>query len=159
MAKVDSQWQKMNQGIPQWQKVEYWYSVKILLKCSWDISWFKNPKWVVPMPKQWNHQIYLSYQELFMFLSSRSQTMRFPRILHNFYWCTNKDLITWIVGGNIFKYCMGSQVINWLENTKSLTKSKFYLNHLQFCNVLTDTRVILKGKMLNEKLTFHISQT
>ena len=64
-----------------------------------------------------------------------------------------------IVGGNIFKYCVGSQVINWLENTKSLTKSKFYLNHLQFCNVLTDTRVILKGKMLNEKLTFHISQT
>ena len=29
----------------------------------------------------------------------------------------------------------------------------FYLNHLQFSNVSTDTTVILKEKMLNEKST------
>ena len=30
---------------------------------------------------------------------------------------------------------------------------QFYLNHLQFSNVSTDTIVILKEKMLNEKST------
>ena len=31
-----------------------------------------------------------------------------------------------------------------VKKYKSLTQSKFYLNHLQFSNVSTDTKVILK---------------
>ena len=40
-----------------------------------------------------------------------------------------------------------------VKKYKGLSKSKFYLNHLQFSNVLTDTTVILKDQMLNEKST------
>ena len=30
--RVDSQWQKANRGIPQWQKVECWYPIRVVLK-------------------------------------------------------------------------------------------------------------------------------
>ena len=35
----------------------------------------------------------------------------------------------------------------------SSTQSKFYLNHLQFSSVSTDTTVILKEELLNEQST------
>ena len=37
------------------------------------------------------------------------------------------------------------------EQTWLKTQEDFYLNHLQFSKVSTDTTVILKEKMLNEK--------
>ena len=40
-----------------------------------------------------------------------------------------------------------------VKKYKSSTSSKFYLNHLQLSKVSTDTTVILKDKMLNEKST------
>ena len=51
--RVDSQWQ-VNRGIPQWQKVECWYPIRIVLKGRWDISWFKNLQVLVPLPNQPN---------------------------------------------------------------------------------------------------------
>ena len=49
---------------------------------------------------------------------------------------------------------MDIHVIVKLKNTRVRRKfSKFYLNNLQVSNVLTDTTVILKEKILNEKST------
>ena len=44
MERVDSQWQQVIPGIPQWQKVECWYPIRVVLKGRWDISRFKNPQ-------------------------------------------------------------------------------------------------------------------
>ena len=41
----------VNRGVPQWQRVEYWYQIRIVLKGRWDISWFKHPQGVVLLPK------------------------------------------------------------------------------------------------------------
>ena len=40
-----------------------------------------------------------------------------------------------------------------VKKYENSTSSKFYLNYLQFSKVSTDTTVILKDKMLNEKST------
>ena len=40
-----------------------------------------------------------------------------------------------------------------IQLTQEFDVIQFYLNHLQFSNVSTDTTVILKEKMLNEKST------
>ena len=39
--RVDSQWQNVNQGIPQWQKVEFWYPLRIVLKGRWILAGLK----------------------------------------------------------------------------------------------------------------------
>ena len=52
--RVHLQWQKVNQGIPQWQKVKCWYPIRVMLKGRWDIGWFENPQRVVPLPNQPN---------------------------------------------------------------------------------------------------------
>ena len=46
-----------------------------------------------------------------------------------------------------FSICMNG------PSTQKKTETKFYLSHFQFSNVSTDTTVILKEKMLNEKST------
>ena len=41
----------------------------------------------------------------------------------------------------------------WVKKIQEFDVIQFYLNHLQFSNASTDTTVILKEKMLNEKST------
>ena len=48
---------------------------------------------------------------------------------------------------------MNIHVIIQVKKYKSSTYSRFYLNHLEFSSVSTDTTVILKENMLNEKST------
>ena len=69
--RVDSQWQ-VNRGIPQWQKVECWYPIRIVLKGRWDISWFKNLQVLVPLPNQPNLFLIL---RVICFLSYKSRNI------------------------------------------------------------------------------------
>ena len=48
---------------------------------------------------------------------------------------------------------MNIHVIIQVKKIQEFDVIQFYLNHLQFSNVSTDTTVILKEKMLNEKST------
>ena len=80
--RVDSQWPKVNQGIPQWQKVECWYPIRIVLKGRWDISWFKNPQGVVPLPNQPN--IFLILRVIYVLVMQKSNHL-YLHILHHFY--------------------------------------------------------------------------
>ena len=48
---------------------------------------------------------------------------------------------------------MNVHVIIQVKKIQEFDVIQFYLNHLQFSNVSTDTTVILKEKMLNEKST------
>ena len=48
---------------------------------------------------------------------------------------------------------MNIHVIIQVKIIQEFDVIQFYLNHLQFSNVSTDTTVILKEKMLNEKST------
>ena len=48
---------------------------------------------------------------------------------------------------------MNIHVIIQVKKIQEFYVIQFYLNHLQFSNVSTDTTVILKEKMLNEKST------
>ena len=66
--RVDSQWQKVNRGIPRWQKVEYWDPIRIMLKGRWDIGWFKNPQGVLPLPNQANLFLRLRVIYVFVFI-------------------------------------------------------------------------------------------
>ena len=48
---------------------------------------------------------------------------------------------------------MNIHVIIQVKKIEEFDVIQFYLNHLQFSNVSTDTTVILKEKILNEKST------
>ena len=72
---IDSQWQKVNRGIPQRQKVEYWYPIRIVLKGRWDINWFKN------LPKQTN--LFFTLGVTYVFVTQKSNQACF-HILHHF---------------------------------------------------------------------------
>ena len=67
------------------------------------------------MLREWcpclTNQIYFLYWELYMFFSYKSQTMHFY-ISFIIFIVEPTYLITRSVGGNIFKYCLGSLVIN-----------------------------------------------
>ena len=44
----------VNQVIPHRQKKKYWYLIRVLLKCSWDIGQFEIHQRVLPLPNQAN---------------------------------------------------------------------------------------------------------
>ena len=69
--RLDSQWQKVNQGIPQSHKVECWYPIRIVLKGRWDISWFKNPQGIVSLPNQ--PHLFLILRVIYVFVIQNSQ--------------------------------------------------------------------------------------
>ena len=58
------------------------------------------------------NQMHLSYWEWFMFLSAISQNIYFYIFFIKYCWWTNTYSITWSAGGNKFKYCLRSPVIN-----------------------------------------------
>ena len=103
--RVDSQWQKANRGIPQWQKVECWYPIRVVLKGRWDSSWFKNPHGVVPLPNQPN--LFLILRIIYVFVIQKSNHS-YLYILHHFYWWPNIYLIAWSVGSNILNTAWGA---------------------------------------------------
>ena len=82
--RVYSQWQKVNRGIPQLQKVECWYLIKIVLKGRWDICSFKSPQGVVPLPNQPNLFFILSVVYVFAIQKSNHPYLHL-HILYHFY--------------------------------------------------------------------------
>ena len=69
-------------GIPQWQYVECWYSIRIVLKGGWDTSWFKNPQGVVPLLNQPN--LFLILRVIYVFVIQKSNDP-YLHIFHHFY--------------------------------------------------------------------------
>ena len=69
--RVGSQWQKVNRGIPQWQKVEYSYSIRIVFEGRWDISRFQNPQGVVPLLNQ--PKLFLKLRVIYVFVVQKSK--------------------------------------------------------------------------------------
>ena len=79
------QWQQVKQRErvdSQWQKVECWYPMRIVLKGRWDINWFKNPQGVVPLFNQPNR--FLTLRVIYVFIMQKS-SHRYLHILHHFY--------------------------------------------------------------------------
>ena len=74
------------------------------------LSWFKNPQGTVPLPTQPTKSI--SHIENYIcFFPYKSRTMHFY-IFFIIFIAEPTYLITRSVSGNIFKYCLGSLVIN-----------------------------------------------
>ena len=71
-----------NWGIPQWQKMECWYPIRVVLKDRWDIIWFKNPQGVVPL--YYTPNLFLILRVIYVFLIQKSN-QSYLYILHHFY--------------------------------------------------------------------------
>ena len=50
----------------QWQEVEYWFRIRIMLKCRWDFSGFKNHQGMVPLSNQTN--LFLILRVIYVFI-------------------------------------------------------------------------------------------
>ena len=60
----------------------YWYPIRKVVKGRWDISWFKNPQGVGPLPNQSNLFLILGVIYGFVILKSNHAYLH---ILHHFY--------------------------------------------------------------------------
>ena len=58
--------------MPKWQRVEYWYPIGTVLKCKWDINWFKNPQGVGLLFNQQN--AFLLIRVIYIFVN-KTQAM------------------------------------------------------------------------------------